>query len=128
MLRLVKGGEATVSTLTNKSDFNQLSRVQTRAVSAGLVLICKKRAFDLADGNDIRVGFTVSKKSTGNAVQRNFVKRRFRALVQEVFPELALPGYDYVIVARKAASKRGFDKLRKDMRFCLHNLEKQLKP
>ena len=41
---------------------------------------------DRADGDpQIRAGFTVTKK-IGNAVVRNRMKRRFRALAREVLP------------------------------------------
>ncbi|MEO1103422.1 MAG: ribonuclease P protein component [Pseudomonadota bacterium] len=48
-----------------------------------------------------RVGFTVTKK-TGNAVIRNRIKRRLRALC-DTDPAAFEAGTDYVIVARRAA-------------------------
>ncbi|MEM8665179.1 MAG: ribonuclease P protein component [Pseudomonadota bacterium] len=47
-----------------------------------------------------RVGFTVTKK-TGNAVVRNRIKRRLRALCDTA--SRFEPGTDYVIVARRGA-------------------------
>ena len=49
-----------------------------------------------------RVGYTVTTKC-GNAVVRNRIKRRFRALVAEVFPTKARAGYDYLLVASDKA-------------------------
>ena len=72
------------------------------------------------DGSDaVRVGFTASKK-IGNAVLRNRAKRRLRALVREVLPPLANPGWDYVLVARPEATvTRDFAALRDDLRAAL---------
>ncbi len=52
-----------------------------------------------------RVGYTVTTKC-GNAVVRNRIKRRLRALVREIFAESAKAGQDYIIIARHEA-KRG---------------------
>lgn len=51
----------------------------------------------------IGIGFTASKK-VGNAVARNRAKRRLRALARTIMPNLAKPGWDYVLVARKEAT------------------------
>ena len=48
---------------------------------------------------EMRVGLTVTTKC-GNAVVRNRIKRRLRALVRDVMPDLAHPPMDYVLIAR----------------------------
>jgi ribonuclease P protein component len=62
----------------------------------------------------MRVGFTVTKK-IGNAVVRNRMKRRFRALVREVVPVHGISGADHVMVGRAAGIEREFAKLRQDL-------------
>jgi ribonuclease P protein component len=65
------------------------------------------------------VGFTASKK-VGNAVMRNRAKRRLRALAREVLAQEARPGWDYVLVARPAATvERSFAGLVEDLRLAL---------
>jgi ribonuclease P protein component len=64
--------------------------------------------------NSVRVGFTASKK-IGGAVVRNRAKRRLRAAAAAVLPLSALPGTDYVLVARRDTVDRPFDNLVADL-------------
>ena len=67
---------------------------------------------DRADGNPAkRVGFTVTKK-IGNAVVRNRMKRRFRALAREILPEGGIAGADHVVIGRAGGIERDFAVLR----------------
>jgi ribonuclease P protein component len=60
----------------------------------------------------------VSKK-VGGAVDRNRIKRRLRALTAALPPGQALPGFDYVIIARTPALRRGFSELKSDLDLAL---------
>ena len=62
----------------------------------------------------VRVGFTVTKK-VGNAVVRNRIKRRLRAVAQEIIPEYAENGWDLVLIGRNATKDRKYEDLRQDL-------------
>lgn len=71
----------------------------------------------------VRVGYTVTKKM-GGAVQRNRIKRRLRAAVREVFPTHAMPGHDYILIARQKSLNAPFHELTEHLRFALSHLHK----
>lgn len=66
------------------------------------------------DGADSRLGMAVSRK-VGNAVNRNRVKRRLRALFQRMRAELAV-ALDVVVIARRGAAEASFADLERDLR------------
>ena len=76
---------------------------------------------DRKDQNSVRVGFTVTKK-TGTAVERNRIRRRLRAAANDVVTEAGREGFDYVLVARRAAISEPFDKIKSDMERALTRL------
>lgn len=66
----------------------------------------------LSDRPDIcQVGFSVGKK-VGNSVVRNRVKRRLRAIVARLLPEIA-PGHRIILRARSRAAEADFEALEK---------------
>lgn len=77
----------------------------------GFVLLVKVRG----DGDPtMRVGYTVTRK-IGNAVVRNRIKRRFRALAQEVLPASGVAGADHVLIGRSEGLTREFAQLKADL-------------
>lgn len=68
-----------------------------------------------------RFGFTVTKK-LGGAVVRNRIRRRLKAAILELVDGHARPGFDYVLIARKAALDRPFAALKKDLEDALHRV------
>ncbi|APF40995.1 ribonuclease P protein component [Neomicrococcus aestuarii] len=76
----------------------------------------------LAEPLPSRVGFIVSKK-VGNAVTRNLVKRRLRALSADYvkqFPQ----GFGIVMRALPAASTATWDELSRDLHSAFQKIEK----
>lgn len=87
----------------------------------GFVLLVRARD----DGDAaMRLGITVTKK-IGNAVVRNRMKRRFRALAREFLPELGLAGADHVLIGREGGVERDFGQLREELRKALRKATAQ---
>ena len=84
-----------ITTLKNRADFLRL-RQGHKFTSAYFILRYGRADVPLSGG--ARVGYTVTTKC-GNAVVRNRMKRRLRALVKELFPALAKPETDYIFIA-----------------------------
>ena len=77
----------------------------------GFVLLVRPRG---DDDPVIRLGITVTKK-IGNAVIRNRMKRRFRALARELFPQAGIAGADHVLIGRAGGIERDFAELRAEL-------------
>jgi ribonuclease P protein component len=61
-----------------------------------------------------RFGFTITKQ-TGNAVERNRMRRRLKAAISALKAEHARPDYDYVVVARRPVLDNAFPSLVADL-------------
>lgn len=82
-----------------------------RVGTPAFVLLVKPRD----DGSaQRRIGYTVTKK-TGNAVVRNRIKRRFRALVRHVLGDHGVAGADHVLIGRGEATTREFAAMQADL-------------
>jgi ribonuclease P protein component len=86
----------------------------------GFVLLVRPRG---DEDQTVRVGFTVTKK-IGNAVVRNRMKRRFRALVRDTFPAHAIPGADHVLIGRSSGIERDYASLSSELQRALAKLKK----
>ena len=86
----------------------------------GFVLLVRERA----DGDPaMRLGITVTKK-IGNAVVRNRMKRRFRALAREILPEAGFAGADHVLIGRAGGIERDYSALKAELVKALQKLKK----
>jgi len=94
--------------LTRRSDFLAANR-GLRVSRPGFVLLAHPNP-----GLGLRFGVTVTKR-IGNAVVRNRMKRRFRALVRELLPANGLPNHDHVLIGRETGIERDFGKLREEL-------------
>jgi len=108
---------AVVSTLTARRDFLAANSGR-RAPMPGFVLLVRPRG----DGDQrMRVGFTVTKK-IGNAVVRNRMKRRLRALARDLLPTTGIAGADHVLIGRAGGVERDFALLRSELAKALGKL------
>ncbi len=56
-------------------------------------------------GEPTRFGFITSRRSVGNAVQRNRARRRLREIVRRRFPRMPRSGYGFVLIAHREVLK-----------------------
>lgn len=105
------------SVITKRSDFLAANRGK-RYATPGFVLLVKDRQDQSAD---IRLGITITKK-VGNAVVRNRMRRRFRALAQEMLGQNGKPGADHILIGRDSGVEREFGALRADLAKALGKL------
>jgi len=103
--------------LRQRADF-VAAATAAKAPTAGFVLQARKRG----DSGPIRVGFTVTKK-VGNAVERNRMRRRLKAVVSGSASGRMRVGHDYVLVGRRAALELPFDRLVEEFNGALRRLD-----
>ena len=106
-------------TISARKDFLAANQAK-RAPMSGFVLLARPRD---DDDSTMRLGITVTTK-IGNAVVRNRMKRRFRALAREILPQHGITGADHVMIGRASGIERDFTALRKDLTKALEKLSR----
>jgi len=91
-----------------------------RVALPGFVLLVRPRG---DEDPAMRLGLTVSKK-VGNAVVRNRMRRRLRALARAILPEAGIAGADHVLIGRAGGIERPFAELDSELRRALAKLSK----
>jgi ribonuclease P protein component len=105
-----------IATIRNRADFVAANR-GIRVARPGFVLLVNRDTVPSAEA-DLRFGVTVTKK-IGNAVVRNRMKRRFRALLREALPSSGIHGADHVLIGREGGVERDFAALRDELAVAL---------
>ena len=97
--------------LENNEDFKNL--LKGRKLSNKYFVMFYKKLLK-KNSNNLNISIVTNKK-LGNAVKRNFCKRRFKSLVNEAVKKISLNfNYSYLILAKdNALKKNSFEDLKK---------------
>lgn len=106
-----------IRVLRKRSDFLNIKNAHKHCVTRGLIIQALKN-----DTNDIGRGITVSTRVDKRAVVRNRLKRRIRSVSADILSKHVKEGIDIVIIGRKAAIDRPYEKLAGDLKYALHQL------
>ena len=85
-----------------------------KAVRKAFILQSRRRDDGRDDTGPARFGFTVTRKTARNAVDRNRIRRRLRQAAQLAAP-LAVAGHDLVLIGRRVALSVPFGDLVADL-------------
>jgi ribonuclease P protein component len=99
-----------LTSIRQRKDFLAANSAR-RVATPGFVLLVRQRS---DDSTAKRLGVTVTKK-IGNAVVRNRMKRRFRALAREMIAPDGVDGADHILIGRAGGVERDFDMLRSEL-------------
>jgi len=100
--------------LTKRSEFLRAARGRRAGRSAFLLQACG------SDADRPGLGFTATKK-TGNAPERNRIRRRLREAARACAPGFA-PRHDYVLIGRREALSQPFQLLVADLAAALEKI------
>lgn len=113
--------KAKIGRLKKRQEFLDIQHSNLSWVSSSVIVQFLPDAYQ---GRAPSVGYTVSKKVSSLAVDRNRIKRRLRAAVADVFPQKAQTNAAYVLIGRKETLDIPYEKLKKDLAWCLKRLHK----
>lgn len=107
--------------LTRRSEF-LAANSGVRVPMPAFVLLVQPRGDE-----DVHAGYGITvTKRVGGAVVRNRIKRRFRALIRDLFPVGALAGADHVLIGRPDALTIDHRQLSADIAKALTKAQRRL--
>lgn len=118
MLDFFQMMKKTVIRLKKRRDFVHLNNNGQKVITKGFVLLALSRKENNPFSDMIRVGFTTTKR-LGNAVVRNRIRRRLRAVAAHVIPAFGKEGYDYILIGRLTTNACSFKRLLSDLETTL---------
>ena len=104
------GSHSTFARLKKRRDF-LLAAKGRKAARRAFLLESRRRE----DDGPARFGFTISKRVSKKAVERNRIRRRLREAVRLFAAGQSRPGHDYVLVGRRAALSESFGAIAADL-------------
>lgn len=113
-----------VPRLQKRSDFLRVAAYQRKVVMPTMIVQLAERSMVDKEGQilpKLRIGFTASKK-VGNAVKRNYARRRLKAVVEAVSGSFSFSGVDIVVIARPSTVTATFATLLQDFYQALTRL------
>ena len=111
---------ARVTRLKQRREFVAASASRHKWVRPAFVLQCAANDEMPARA---QLGFTTSKR-LGNAVIRNFIRRRLREAARKFLPQSLQPGFNYVIIGRPDAATIDFATLGKELHDAVEKLHR----
>jgi ribonuclease P protein component len=109
--------------LKQRREFLRVAAARHKWAAPGLVLQARRHEkTGESNAGGFCIGFTVSRK-VGGAVQRNRARRRLKAAAEDVMPQHARRGHDFVLIGRRATLKRAFPALIRDLESALRKLD-----
>lgn len=118
MIKATKTDIGRLQGLRKRSEFLRVQGIGRKWVAPGVIMMTAPRP-----DSETGLGLTVTKKLSKSAVVRNRIRRRLRAAAFDVLPRQARTGQDYVLIARPESETIDYEKLCRDMRWCLKRLE-----
>jgi len=110
--------------ITKSSVYNELLLNSNKVVGKYFVIVYKTNITKLDKKEELvnlNFGITASKK-VGNAVKRNWCKRRIRLLVNQINIKDFTKTFYINIIARKFMIDNSFSLLKKDFDFCIKKI------
>ena len=123
MSQVIEDKEQNFETLKKRSDFLRVANMRKKWVTPAIIV--QVLSNNGVEQDQIRVGYTASKK-VGNAVQRNYAKRRMREVAKQVLTKKARNDHDYVLIARREIGDYPFSELIRDLKWALKRLHEGL--
>ena len=116
-----------IGRLKKRSDFlwvqEQSRKNEQKWVSKTAILQIAPNTDKYDDG--VRYGLTVSKRVDKKAVNRNRIKRRLRAVLDDLLVDYVDQRLDIVVIGRPLTLRAPLEDIDKDIRWCLKRLEVQ---
>ena len=110
-----------ITPLRKRRDFVAMRSGQRQHNRAFVLQALARTVEARASDANCRVGFTVTKK-LGNAVIRNRIKRRLRAIAAITLISAGKPAYDYVLIGKKDALRANFATMSDELGHALKKL------